>query len=73
MTLNRIEISAIGLALVLLAAGLVYDRLPERPNYSVEQPDRIFESLPVGETHRFTYRVHNRSNKPIRVVGAEFT
>ncbi len=59
--------------LVACVGALLYEQYESRPRFVVEQPDREFINLKVGEVHRFTYRIQNLTNKPIRVVGAEFT
>ncbi len=60
-------------AALALAGAAAYDLWPESPSFAVEEPDRLFDNLPVGETVRYTYRIRNLSNKPMRVVGAEYT
>lgn len=63
--------------IVLLAVaaigGLAYEFWPESPAYAIDQPARVIDGLPAGETHHYVYRITNRTNRPIRVVGAEFT
>jgi hypothetical protein len=61
------------LAGLIIAIGLVMDFWPESPRFVVEQPERQFDSLPVGETQNLTFLIRNRSSAPIRVVGAEFS
>lgn len=63
--------------LLLAAAGLggvgIYNLLPESPSFVVEQPDRVFNDLPSGQQLAYTYRIQNKTDRPIRIVGAEFT
>lgn len=63
--------------LLLLATAFLgaaaYDLWPESPSFAVDESDRVFVDLPTGETLQYTYRIRNLSNKPIRVVGAEYT
>jgi len=73
MSSNRMLWIVGSLAAVALAGALAHDYWPESPRFAVEQPDRIFESLPAGQTHPLTFRVRNLTNKPMRVVGAEFS
>jgi hypothetical protein len=60
-------------AAAALAGAAAYDLWPESPNYVVDEPDRVFAGLPVGETLQYTYRIRNLTSKPMRVVGAEYT
>ena len=60
-------------AAAALAGAAAYDLWPEAPSFAVEEPDRVFANLPVGETLQYTYRIRNLTNKPMRVVGAEYT
>jgi hypothetical protein len=46
---------------------------PDRPSYSIDQPDRVIDSVTVGQTHQYAYRIRNLTNRPLRVVGAEYT
>ena len=61
------------LDLTIVGGGLVYDYYESRPRFAIDEPDRVFDSLPTGQPHSFTYRIHNMTGNPMRVVGAEYT
>jgi hypothetical protein len=58
---------------VALAGAAAYDLWPESPSFAVDQADRAFANLPVGVTLQYSIRIRNLTNKPMRVVGAEYT
>ena len=62
-----------GLTVVGLVAAAAHDFWPESPRFAVDEPNRIFEDVKVGDTIKYSYRVRNLTNAPMRVVGAEFT
>ena len=61
------------IAAAACAGAAAYDLWPEAPSYAVEEPERVFANLPVGETLQYSYRIRNLTGKPMRVVGAEYT
>jgi hypothetical protein len=64
--------------LMMVAAGACgvfawQDWRDGRPRFEVVDADRVFDGLKVGEVRKFTYRLRNLTNRPMRVVGAEYT
>ena len=59
--------SLAGIAL-LGAAGYAYWLESDRPGAAIDQLDREFPALVVGE-NSITYRLHNPTRHPVRIVG----
>jgi len=66
------------MAVLLVASGgllglAAWQLWPDAPTYAIDQPHRVFDGLTVGQTHQYAYRIRNLTNRPLRVVGAEYT
>lgn len=60
------------LALILSAAAVyAYFIVEDAPGAFVEEPDREFPSLAVGE-NEVVFRLHNPTRHAVRVIGAGF-
>lgn len=61
------------LGAILCAGYLYFQPSTEEPGLVVEGPERILKDLVPGRDYEVEFRVHNRSNRTVRVVGAEYT
>jgi hypothetical protein len=60
------------LALVLMAAAVYcYFHPEDAPGASIDEPDREFPALAVG-SNEVSFRLHNPTQHPVRVVGYRF-
>ena len=60
------------LAFVLFAAaGYCYFHPEDAPGATIDDPDREFPALAVGK-NTITFRLHNPTQHPVRIVGYQF-
>ncbi len=65
---NGFLILGIGL---LCLAGYCYYLQTDAPGASIDEPDREFPNLAVGE-NQVRFRVHNPTRHTVRIVGCSF-
>jgi hypothetical protein len=70
--LSRI-FGAAALASLCLACWLLWRAQEEEPAFLVEGQDQVLCHVVPDRDYDVSFRIHNRTGAPIRVVGAAFT
>lgn len=72
MTMRRL-IWSIGLILcglgLLAEAAWQYFGPKNGPGLTVDEPERAISGWSVGQTKQVTFRFHNRTGHPVRIIG----
>jgi hypothetical protein len=56
-----------------VAAGYAYFRPVDGPGLVVEQPERVLTDMVVGHEYDLDFRVVNRTNQSLQVLGGGFS
>ncbi len=73
MTVNRVSHLAfvgMGVGFLVVAAVLYFGSEPEGPGLVVEEPYRVVDDLVVGASQDVDFCIKNRTDRPLRIVGA---
>jgi len=63
-----------GVITSILCAGYVFLwSTSSRPALIVEEPDRVLRDLLPQHDYDVSFRIHNRTDQPVRIVGAGIT